>query len=85
MDITTILMMATAKYTSFAYCVQDGQTFKKNDKLPEDRKLSEDQILRKIDKIPSFFEYFSYIHFFGSSLCGPSFDFYDYQIFINNE
>ena len=50
-----------------------------------EQKLTEDQILRKIDKLPNFLEYLSYIHFFGSSLCGPTFEFYDYVLFINQQ
>lgn len=36
-----------------------------------------------ITKIPSFFEYFSYIHFFGSAVMGPSFEFSDFNNFIH--
>ncbi len=35
MDITTILMMSMCKYTSFAWCYQDGDK-KLEDKLSED-------------------------------------------------
>ncbi|EGR27563.1 mboat family protein, putative [Ichthyophthirius multifiliis] len=75
MDITTILMMTMCKYTSFAWCYQDG-----DQKLQD--QLSEDQKLRKIEKLPNFFEYFSYIHFFGSAICGPTFDFHEYKIYM---
>lgn len=77
MDITLILMMLVCKFTSFAYCCEDG--FKSADKL------SKDQEAKKIEKIPNFFQYISYIYFFPSSVTGTSFDFRDYQNFIERE
>lgn len=75
MDITTILMMFTCKFSSFAYCVEDGRQ-------PEEN-LSSDQLQRRILTIPSFLEYFNYIFFFPGAIVGPAFDFIDWQDFIN--
>ncbi|KRX08124.1 hypothetical protein PPERSA_01669 [Pseudocohnilembus persalinus] len=75
LDVSTILMMAVCKFTSFGYCVEDGRK--------KQSELSQDQNLRKIERLPHFLEFFSYIHFFGSSICGPAFDFYDFRLFIN--
>jgi len=73
MDVTTILMMNTAKWTAFAFCVSDGMK----------TQLSKDQDIRKLTKIPSFLEYFGFIFFFAGSVLGPSYDYYDYDQFIS--
>lgn len=70
-------MMAVCKYTSFGYCVEDGRK--------DPAKLTDDQRLRRIEKVPHFLEFFSYMHFFGSAIVGPSFDFYDFKLFINQK
>lgn len=77
MDITTVLMMTVCKWTGFAWSYQDGGK--------DESKLSEDQKMRQLKKLPSFFEYFSYIHFFGSAVCGPNFDYYEFNLFIHNK
>ncbi|CAK88292.1 unnamed protein product (macronuclear) [Paramecium tetraurelia] len=75
MDVTTILMMDTPKWTAFAFCVSDGLK----------TQLSKEQEIRKIVKLPSFFEYFSFIFFFAGSVLGPCFDYYDFDQFINED
>lgn len=42
-----------------------------------------DQKFRQIKKLPSLFEYFSYIFFGPSAVCGPSFDYKEFNDFIN--
>ncbi|CAD8184844.1 unnamed protein product [Paramecium octaurelia] len=74
LDITTILMMNTVKWTSFAYNFEDG--------LRKDEELNSDQQERKLQKMPSYTDYFGYMFFFCGCLAGPSFDYYDYDIFI---
>ena len=75
MDVSIILMMNTPKYTSFAWNYKDGAEPKE--------KLSDDQYQRRIEKLPGFWQYFSYIFFYASSLVGPAFDFKEYDDFIN--
>eukprot|EP00825_Cyclidium_porcatum_P005211 TRINITY_DN124_c0_g1_i1.p1 TRINITY_DN124_c0_g1~~TRINITY_DN124_c0_g1_i1.p1 ORF type:complete len:421 (+),score=55.32 TRINITY_DN124_c0_g1_i1:43-1305(+) len=77
MDITTILLMNMCKFTSIAFNVVDGQR--------NQEELSEFQKKCKLTQVPKFFDYFSYIYFFGSSIMGPSFDYADYVAFINRE
>lgn len=76
MDITTILMMYTCKYSSFAYCVEDGHS---------SRPLSTDQSQRALKKVPSFYDYFAYIFFFSGSIVGPSYDYKDWEDYIENQ
>jgi len=75
MDTSLVLMMNVAKHTSFAWCYKDGAE-------PRE-KLSQDQYNRKLDKLPSIFQYFSYIFFYASSLLGPAFDFRENSDFIH--
>lgn len=75
MDVTTILFMVTCKFAAFGFNVSDG--------YKPDSALSEYQRKTCIRKIPGFFPYFSYIYFFGSSLCGPFFEYQEFDQFIN--
>jgi lysophospholipid acyltransferase len=74
MDITATLMMYTCKWTAFAWCYKDGGK--------DDKDLSEDQKLKKITELPSFFEYVSYIFFYASAIVGPFYDYKDHVEFI---
>lgn len=70
-------MVNVAKWGSFGYCVEDGKK--------DPAKLTADQKLRKIDRVPNFFEYFSYMTFFTSSILGPGFDYYDFRLFLSGQ
>jgi len=70
-NISFALMIDVCKFTSFAWCYRDGF-------MPTES-LSEDQNYRKIPKLPSVLEYYSYIYFFPSALTGPFFDFRDFE------
>lgn len=70
-------MMSVCKWTSFAWCYTDGGK--------DESKLSKDQKLRRITNLPNFFEYFSFMSFFGSAVVGPHFDYYEFNIFIKNQ
>lgn len=74
MDISVALMMSTCKYISFAWCYHDGGK--------RTEQLSEDQRKRRIEKLPNFLEYFSYIFFFPSVTTGPTFDYIEFRDFI---
>lgn len=74
LDITTILMTNTAKWTSFAYCRFDG--------IRSESDLSAEQRERRITRMPSYLEFFGYTFFFLGCLAGPAYDYYDYDIFI---
>lgn len=75
MDVTTILMMSICKYSAFAWCVRDGRA--------KEETLSEDQKKHRLVRLPGFFEYFAYIHFFNGSVMGPFAEFYDFNNLIN--
>lgn len=77
LDVTTILMMDTVKWTSFAMCVRDG--------LVDEKLLSKEQKERKIDKLPSFGEFFSYVFFFAGSMIGPAYDYKDWDVFVSEK
>jgi len=73
-DASFVLMIFLTKYTSFACCVDDGT------KRVED--LSADQNARKIVEFPTVDQYFSYIFFFPTSICGPTYDYMEFYHFI---
>jgi lysophospholipid acyltransferase len=73
-SVSGTLMCLTIKSTALAWNYIDGGK--------PDEKLSEDQLARKVVKIPNVLEYFSYMNFYGGALVGPTFDFAEYQEFI---
>jgi lysophospholipid acyltransferase len=73
-DISIVLMMNVAKFTSLAWCYKDGAE-------PRE-KLSEDQWKRRVETLPDLTEYFSYVFFYATALVGPCFDFREYSDFI---
>jgi lysophospholipid acyltransferase len=74
-DISIVLMMNVAKFTSLAWCFKDGAEPKDN--------LSKDQWQRRVENLPTLLEYNSYLFFYATSLAGPAFDFREYNDFIN--
>jgi len=74
-DISIMLMINVAKFTSFAWCLKDGAE-------PKD-KLSDDQFERRIVELPSLFNFFSYTFFYAAACSGPAFDYKEYSDFIS--
>jgi len=66
-------MLFCIKVQSFAWCVFDG-------KRPPNKFLPEKN---RIEKMPSFLEYFSWLFFFAGFLSGPVGEFQDYISFSN--
>jgi len=75
------LSMATVlRWTSFAFDYADGDEFKQVISKSSQRKSP--NIIRHL---PNLLEYLSYIHFFGSCLIGPFFEFHHYKRFIERK
>ena len=72
-DVSTIYMMELTKYSAFAFSYDDGRKDPKDIKSQHHRKC-------RIEKMPSFLEYSSYIYFYPTSIIGP---FINYNDFIN--
>ena len=77
-DISTIYMIMLTKYIAFAFCYNDGKTDPKNIK-------SEHHRIHRIEKIPNFFEYASYIYFYPTAVVGPFIEFVDFINFIDEK
>lgn len=75
-DPTTIYMMSICKFSSLAFCYEDGD--KKDSELKTDY-----QKKYKIVEAPSLVEIFSYIYFYPTSIVGPSIEYKDFIDFIN--
>lgn len=73
LDWTLVAMVTTQKIMGLAYNVQDGS----------DDKATTEQKSRCVDKLPSLFEYFSFILFPANVAIGPSFEYADYMAFAN--
>ena len=56
LDITTVMMMYTLKYTALAFNISDS--------YKQDTQLSPYQLKYKVTSLPSLLDYFSYIFFF---------------------
>jgi len=75
MDVTTIIMPLVARLSSLGYCYRDGM-------IENSDKLSDEQKERKIEKLPSFMELFSYCSYPGGCIIGPFFEYADYINFV---
>lgn len=74
-DITGTQMVLVMKLSAFGWNVYDGR-------LPE-ASLSDFQKDRAIREHPSLLDYFSYVFYFPSILTGPSYDFREYQRWLD--
>jgi lysophospholipid acyltransferase len=73
-DISAIIMMDLCKMTALAMNYADMH------KDPED--IGPHRATYKLDRLPSYLEFQSYIHFPGSCIIGPFFEYKDYRDFI---
>ncbi|KAI3634371.1 hypothetical protein MIR68_007975 [Amoeboaphelidium protococcarum] len=74
-DLTGPMMIVTIKVSSFAWNVFDGWN-------KEDKQAVQDGSRYSIVQYPSLAEYFGFIFFFPTFLCGPSIEFNDFLISI---
>ena len=77
-DISTIYMITMAKFSAFGFSYDDGKIDPKNIK-------SQHHKLYRIVKMPTLFEYASYIYFYPTSVVGPFIEFNDFINFINEK
>lgn len=77
MDITTYTMILTTKLSALGFCYKDG------DMKNED--LLDEQVPKKIEKLPSVVEILSYVYFTGGCIVGPFFEYSDYKNFIEKK
>ncbi|QLG74367.1 hypothetical protein HG535_0G02510 [Zygotorulaspora mrakii] len=80
-DITGAQMVLVMKLTSFAWSYYDG-SYTKDEDFAE---LSEYQKSRAIRKHPSLLKFLAYAYFYPTLLTGPSFDFADFDSWLNCE
>lgn len=80
-DITGSQMVLVMKLTSFAWSYYDGSYCKDHDF----NELSEYQKSRAIKKHPSLLKFFAYAYFYPTLLTGPSFDFADFDSWLDCE
>ncbi len=72
MDITTIFMLTSCKYISFAFCYSDGENTSSLTKFNKRYAIEDFTLL----------EYFSYIYFYPTCIMGPFIEFADYIDYI---
>ncbi|SCU90586.1 LADA_0F05116g1_1 [Lachancea dasiensis] len=78
LDITGAQMVLVMKLTAFAWSYHDGVDRK-------DSELSDYQRARAIKKHPSLLSFLAYAFFYPSLFTGPSFDFADFESWLNCE
>ncbi|QLL35039.1 hypothetical protein HG536_0H04150 [Torulaspora globosa] len=78
-DITGSQMVLVMKLTAFAWSYYDGSCEKDKNSLTDYQKS------RAIEKHPSLLEFLAYAYFYPSLLTGPSFDFADFDSWLNCE
>lgn len=77
-DITGAQMVLVMKLTAFGWSYYDGS-------IANEKDLSEYQKSRAIKKHPSLLKFIAYTFFYPSLLTGPSFDFADFDSWLNCE
>lgn len=81
MDYTMPLMISIVKAIMFSFVYCDGVKLSKGQRIHAKDHLQEELKKRVIFKIPSLFEFLSFICFYGAVLCGPSFGIKHYLSF----
>lgn len=77
-DITGAQMVLVMKLTSFAWSYYDGT-------LADQKTLTEYQLARSVQKHPSVLRFLAYAFFYPSLLTGPSFDYADFESWLDCE
>ena len=77
-DISTIYMVEVAKFSSFGFSYADGG---KDIKDIYNNHHKE----KRIEKMPSLLEYFSYIYFYPTTIIGPFIEYTDFINFIDKK
>ncbi|CCK72954.1 lysophospholipid acyltransferase KNAG_0M01010 [Huiozyma naganishii CBS 8797] len=80
-DITSAQMVLAMKLTSFAWSVHDGMYLGKADF----EQLTEYQKSRAVKRFPSLLQFMAYVFFYPTLLTGPSFDYSDFDSWLNCE
>jgi len=74
MDITLYTMILCCKLWGLSWAYRDGFISKQN--------LTPEQYERRVDFLPTFFEYTSFVSFACGCLCGPFIEYSDYKNWI---
>ena len=74
LGIKSYTMVLVTKVWSLGWAYKDGG-------MPKE-KLSNDQIERRVEKMPTMLEYFSYVFFVGGCIMGPFIEFSDFKNWI---
>jgi lysophospholipid acyltransferase len=82
LDVTGPLMLLTAKFTSFAYDIEDGRHYIKGTPLSPTEHVAEARKRTCISIPPSVFEYYVFVFDFLGILAGPIFHLREYLDFM---
>lgn len=77
LDINVSLMINALKCTSISFNVRDA--------LVPQKELSSYQKAFAVPKMPSLLEYFTYIYFYPTSMCGPFVEYKDFYMYMYKE
>lgn len=83
LDVTGPLMLFTAKYTMFAYDVEDGRRSNRGEALAVDQHIIETRERTCLVQVPTMFEFNVFVFDFLGVLAGPVFHIREYLDFIN--
>ena len=77
------LMFNFCRVTSLACNIRDGDTLEKAKKNGKEADLKSREKAYAIEKIPSFFDFISYLYFCGAAISGPWYEYKDFKQMIN--
>lgn len=82
LDVTAPLMLLTAKYTTFAYDLEDGRKKKKDIALSADPHVADARSKTCVVEAPTLMEYYVFIFDFLGIIAGPIFGLREYLDFL---
>ena len=82
LDVSGALMLLTAKFSMFAFDMEDGRRLKSGKPLSRDVHISEARKATCVTEIPSILDYYVYIFDFLGFIAGPVFHIRDLMDFI---
>jgi lysophospholipid acyltransferase len=86
-EISVIFMIVTCKFSAFAFSYEDGLKLEDESAINDN---SNDKDIKKVQnhymiKDFSIFEYFSFVYFFPTAICGPFIEYRDFITYIERK
>ena len=79
LDVPMNLMFNFSRLTSLACCIRDGDKIVQAKKVGKEAELKPREKAYAVEKMPSFFDFMSYLYFCGAAISGPWYEYKDFR------